>query len=260
MQAPATEAFYAALADGTYQPTLHCQGPWDPGACHGGPPSALALHEILRHDGGGGLVVGQLNIDLLGPVPLEKIAFSTRTLREGRRIQLVETTGAAGGRPVINLRAWKLLAAGDGITDVGITATIPGPAAGRPSSAISAFPYGAAIDWSFLEGDFGQAGPSTAWATPRIPLVEGEEIAPIEAAVLVADSANGISSVLPIDNYLFIPPAVSTTIIRYPKETTVAISARTQISSDGIGITRATLLDASGPFAYLQQPLYVAAR
>ncbi len=260
MRLPGVEAFYVQLDEGTFQPTQHCEGPWDPEACHGGPPSALALHEILRHDGESGLVVAQLHIDLLGPVPLSPIDFTTRTLREGRRIQLVETSGTASGRPVVNVRAWKMAVGAEGVPEIGTSATIPGPTTGTPGGAISSFPYGAAIDWSFLEGSFGEAGPSTVWATPRIPLVEEETIAPIEAAVLVADSANGISSVLPFDRYLFIPPAISTTLMRYPKEPTVAISARTQVSADGIGITRATLLDADGPFAYMQQALYVAPR
>jgi hypothetical protein len=93
---------------------------------------------------------------------------------------------------------------------------------------------------------------------PRIPLVAGREIHPLDRVLVVADSANGLSARLDMSEWLFIPPAVTITLHRYPAGDWVLLSARSDLADDGLGSTSGTLSDESGPLGTVTQPLLVA--
>ena len=80
------------------------RGPWDPNAQHGGAPSALLARAIERHDvqtgEGASVRVARLTIELLRPVPLGRVEVAVRTLRPGRKVQLIEATLSADGTEV----------------------------------------------------------------------------------------------------------------------------------------------------------------
>src|SRR3954465_3369992 len=92
-----SEPFFHVERD-TFLPTLLCQGPWDPGSAHGGPPSALLARAIEHHEPDDSLVGARVILDLVRPVPLAPLRITTTTTRPGRRVQLVEATmtGADG--------------------------------------------------------------------------------------------------------------------------------------------------------------------
>jgi hypothetical protein len=78
-------------ADGDgFVPTALARGPWDPNAQHGGAPSAILARAIERHDPEPPMQVARLTIELLRPVPLGPLSVRTRTVRPGKRVQLVE--------------------------------------------------------------------------------------------------------------------------------------------------------------------------
>lgn len=56
---------------------------------------------------------------------------------------------------------------------------------------------------------------------------------------------------------MFIPPAITVTILREPVGEWVHLAARTTLGSDGIGLCHAQLADATGPVAIASQPLLV---
>ena len=71
---------------------------------------------------------------------------------------------------------------------------LPEPQTLRPFPGVSYFPYGDAMEWRFTKGGYDTLGPATVWTRPRIPLIEDSEIDPLEALMLMIDSANGIST------------------------------------------------------------------
>ncbi len=102
------EPFFHVDGD-DFLPTQLCQGPWDPGSAHGGPPSALLARAIERHEPDDSLAIGRVLLDLLRPVPLAPLRISTATIRPGRRVQIVEATmTAADGTELVRARALRI--------------------------------------------------------------------------------------------------------------------------------------------------------
>src|SRR3954465_9405273 len=103
-----SEPFFHVERD-TFLPTLLCQGPWDPGSAHGGPPSALLARAIEHHEPDDSLVGARVILDLVRPVPLAPLRITTTTTRPGRRVQLVEATmTAADGTDLVRARALRV--------------------------------------------------------------------------------------------------------------------------------------------------------
>ena len=115
-------AYYLPLGDGHFEPTEATTSPWDAGAQHGGPPTALLASCLDEAFGRPGLRVARISMDFLGPVPRTPSRVQTELLRPGRRTQLSEASLWAGERRVAVARVWHL-------------ATGPGPAADESSPA-----------------------------------------------------------------------------------------------------------------------------
>ena len=115
-------AYYLPLGDGHFEPTEATTSPWDTGAQHGGPPTALLASCLDEAFGRPGLRVARISMDFLGPVPRTPSRVQTELLRPGRRTQLSEASLWAGERRVAVARVWHL-------------ATGPGPAADESSPA-----------------------------------------------------------------------------------------------------------------------------
>jgi hypothetical protein len=60
-------------------------------------------------------------------------------------------------------------------------------------------------------------GPAVVWTRPRAALIAGEPQHPLDRALLIADSANGISRELAMDEWLFVPSSPSLALERYPE-------------------------------------------
>ncbi|MHB8188977.1 MAG: thioesterase family protein [Ferrimicrobium sp.] len=252
------ECFYEELEPHCYSATDHCRGPWDPNACHGGPPSALATYELATYPGEQERHLAQIHIDLYGKIPVAPIAFSTSQLRSGSRVELLETVGKVEGRTVVVARGWRMHTEPNRVP-MAAPMSLPDLDEGAPDADIALFPYGAAIEWRFVEGAFTTPGPATVWATPRVALLRDRLVPNEVITALIADSANGVSSVLDFSEYLFVPTSIEIALLRLPTEPTVGLSARTTVDPDGIGITRATLFDSVGIYGHLLQTLYVEA-
>ena len=259
-------SFYIATGPHRFRPTSHATGPWSSQACHGGPPSALAMHEILDCSAPGDgeepkKQISEVHIDLFGEIPLQPLEFTTTVLRPGKRIELVEAIGKLdSGRTAISARAWRMLTEEGRAARVEAPVELPSRGAGSKDPMMASFPYGDSIDWRFVEGGISKKGPATAWATPKIPLIEGVSTTPIESALLVADSANGISAELDFRDFIFIPTSAELQFRSQPLSTTVGLSAVTSINPAGFGTTRGTLFEETGVYAHLLQSIYVEPR
>jgi hypothetical protein len=76
----------------------------------------------------------------------------------------------------------------------------------------------------------------------------------------VADSANGISSVLPFTDWLFVPTSLTVTLHSHPVGDWIFMRAASTLATDGIGSGHADLADATGFLGIATQPLLVARR
>ena len=116
-----------------------------------------------------------------------------------------------------------------------------------------------ALEIRFVAGTFG-GGPSTAWFRLRAPIVAGEEPSPLQRLAAAGDFGNGISTILPWDEYVFINPDLTLYIERPPVGEWIALEAQTTIAPDGIGTAESVLYDARGRVGRATQALLVAPR
>lgn len=243
------ESVYEPDGDGFVATSL-AHGPWDPNAQHGGAPSALLARAIEHHEPDPALRVSRLTIELLRPVPIGRIDVRTRTLRPGKKVQLVEASLHADGLEVARAVGLRIR-----------EKPLDLPAASRTTDRLDVGPdgesftfartgpdgFGSANDIVVVDGGIDRVGHATVWFRLRVPMVAGEAVSPLMRVAAAADFGNGISSVVDWDaGWLFINPDLTVHLSRYPSGEWVALDANTYTSDDGIGFAESALHDEQG--------------
>jgi hypothetical protein len=255
-----TDAYFLPLADGRYRATEHTSGPWDPGAQHAGPPSALLARALEALEPDPDRVLARVTLEILGPVPVDEVEVQAAVVRPGRSVGMLEAELRAGERTAMRARAWTMLRAASGdVTDSQVPTPRPDAESGGPRS----WPYSGylhSVEWRFARGGWDDAGPATAWTRLRVPIVPDEAPSPLQRVLAVADSGSGISWVLPFDDWLFINPELTVHLQREAQGEWISLAAETTIAAGGAGLARSVLCDDRGPVAYGAQSLLVARR
>ena len=78
------------MNDGVFSPSIHTGSPWSMTTQHGGPINALLMYGVESAALGTPKRVARLSVDILRPVPREPLRLTTRILREGRRLAVVD--------------------------------------------------------------------------------------------------------------------------------------------------------------------------
>jgi hypothetical protein len=246
-------------SDGGFIATEIARGPWDPNAQHGGAPAALLTRAFEQLPGGENLAISRLTFELLRPVPLGRLEVAADIVRPGRRVQLLEGTIVAGGQEVVRARALRVRRAQAPASSV---APPPPP----PSEGVEAqldvggrtFFGSHGMEIRFVAGGFYELGAATAWFRLRVPLVAGEEPSALQRLAAAADFPNGISAVVPWNEYLFINPDLTIYVDREPAGEWIAVDAQTVIAEGGVGISEGALYDQRGRVGRAMQSLLVA--
>jgi hypothetical protein len=198
-------------------------------------------------------------------VPVAELVVSARVLRLARSAVLVSAelagTDPAGvvGRPFLQARVW-LLAEGerpveaDGPGAEGQLGEDSNPSGeggptvlpdGLPPFEIFSFPYVNHLEWRVVSGSAHRPGPAAVWVRPRIPLVAGEQLSPLQRLALIADSASGVSAELDWDEWSFANVDLDVHLLRPVRGEWLLLDARTRLST-GTGMASSTLWDADG--------------
>jgi hypothetical protein len=257
------EAYYLARGDGRYEPTRATESPWDRTAQHGGPPAALLAH-VIGQTVEGPLRIGRISVDILGPVPLREAVVEVSPIKPGRRVHLTEARMIIDGRVAATARTWHI-ATGDRPPTTGEQHTAPPPVPPRPTTqpfypGLEDWGYGRSIEWRFTRGGFDSLGAADVWARARLQLVDGVPLTGQDRVLIAADSANGLSLSLPLEQWFSIPPAMTATLLRPPAGEWVHLACRTYLSDDGVGLAHADLSDQGGLIGEVAQPLLVQKR
>ncbi len=206
--------------------------------------------------------IAQATFDFLGPMPRGGIVVRTDVLRTGRKVELLQATmEERDGRPFAVARIWRIreLASEERAS----TPPEPDLSQTRLQDALPGLEdwgYAHSIEWRFVAGGFEFVGPADVWTRARIPLVEGRVLDPISRALLVADSANGVSTERPFSEFVYVPPALTVTMLRHPSGEWIRLEARSEYGPGGIGASSFALSDTLGLFARGAQPLLVERR
>lgn len=252
-------AFFERLSGDEFRTTSATGSPWDPSLQHGGPPAALLARAAEHARPDDSMRIARITVDMLGGIPQGVVRTEARVVRPGKRVELIEARLFVNGKLAVTGTVWRLRVSPGSTAPhaplLGIPA-LPGP---QPENGLD-FGYGRAIDWRFVTGGQRELGPSEVWARPRLPLVEGEKTTPTERLLLIADSVNGLSMRLPMEEWLSIPPTLTVTVLRPPAHDWILVRSETTIGSAGIGIARGQIYDEDGFVAEVAQPLLVEPR
>ncbi|MFF5262336.1 thioesterase family protein [Actinomadura viridis] len=256
------DAFYLPAGADRYEPTRATESPWDSGSQHGGPPTALLAHAIDA-TAGPGLRLARITMDFLGPIPRREVRIEVSPVKPGRLVSLSEARMIVDGRTAVTARAWHI-ATGPPPPATGEPIAPPAPPEAvtipEPAPELEGWGYGESVEWRFDEGGHGTPGLARVWTRVRVPLIAGEDMTGLARTLVVADSANGLSAVLPFQEWLSIPPSMTTTLLRVPEGEWVHMDCRTHLAPDGIGLAQATLCDSEGHLGEVAQPLLVRER
>jgi acyl-Coa thioesterase superfamily protein/acyl-CoA thioesterase superfamily protein len=239
-------------------PTEATRGPWDPGAQHAGPPSALIGRAIERCEPREEMRLGRVTLEILRPVPLAPLEVEARVVRPGRSVEMLEASLSGPEGEVMRARAWRVQA-GDALLPG--DPPPPGPDRGTPRDFFETgqeVGYHTAMEYRFITGGFVEPGPATVWMRMRIPLVAGEEPRPLERVLVAADSGNGVSAALDWKRWLFINTDLSVHLLRPPEGEWVCLDAVTHV--DGLGLSDTALWDERGRIGRGAQTLLVRPR
>jgi hypothetical protein len=258
------KCFYEPLGQGgRYRATAATPGPWDRASQHGGPPAALLATAIEACEPVPGLRLARITVELLRPVPVGDVVVQAQVVRPGRRVRLVEAGLEGDGNPVALARAWQIASQPDLLSAEPMSPPpdlpVPGPVPIFDGSTAMTG-YAAAVEWRFVSGSFDAMGPAEVWTRVRIPLVVGQPLSGLQRLLIAADSANGVSAVLPFSDWVFVPTALTVTLHRHPQGEWVFMRAETNLSDDGIGSCHAELADTDGSVGTASQPLVITRR
>jgi hypothetical protein len=254
-----TAAFYALTRERA-TPSELTRGPWDPNAQHAGPPAALLARALERCEPREGARIGRVTVEILAPVPIAPLRVGARVARPGRSVELLEAWLEGPDGEVMRARAWRL-AESDVAVDWERAHAPPGRQRAEP---LEFFPTGQRLGWHtameivFARGRFLEPGPATVWMRPRVRLVEGEPVSPLQRVMLAADGGNGVSAPLDWSRFIFINTDLTVHLLRPPRGEWVCLDSVTHV--DGIGMTDTALWDDDGRIGRAAQTLLVRSR
>lgn len=250
---------------GGFRPTRLSAGPWSPDALHGGPPAALLARAVEGYENAERFMVTRMTVELLRPVPFERLELSTRLMRPGGNVQLIEARLRSEEQDVaravgLRIRREEIRLPED-LPPEG--PSHPGPSEGRPREEASG-PFhpgfhSEGVEHRFIEGSFETPGPAVDWIRVKYPLLEGEPLSPLCRVCAVADFGNGISGLL-AGTHIYINPDLTVYLHRYPEGEWICLDAVTRVEPHGIGLAESRLSDQRGPVGRAVQSLLVSER
>lgn len=254
-----SESFFT-VDDDWYRPTDHTRGPWDPDACHAGPPTGLIARELERRAPDTQLV--RLSVDLLRPIPFAGFRIETGILHEGRT--LASTTAElldADGR---------LCVRGSGLHIAPQDVEVPSNAASAPGGRLAdaeprPFPItralhglpgfnGPGVETRYPPGEGPEPGPTTVWMR-TIPLLPDEVPSPFQRICPLADCGNAFGRNAEPWEVRFVNPDLTLVLHRAPLGEWLGSQAEGHWQPNGIGLADALLFDEHGPVGRALQTL-----
>lgn len=253
-------SFYEPLGDGRFRSTVLTTGPWDVRSQHAGPPSALVAG---RMQAAVDLPFARVTVEILRPVPVAELTVEVAVDRPGRAVTMVSGTVSDAAGPCVIARAWGIRRAPVGIPAV----PAPEPRLANPEDCAAAEfaldhdGWHTGMELRFVSGGaFDELGPGVAWARPRVPIVAGHELTPIERVMAFADAGNGVSAAADLQRHLFINTDLTVHLHRLPVGEWVGLDARSVYEPDGVGAAFTTIHDEDGPIGRGAQALFLADR
>ena len=249
------DRFFFDYVEGAYVPSGVGTSPWNPKAQNGIALAGLAAHLLETLPGVPGMHPARLQIDILGAIPMEPLAFAARTIREGRRMQLLECELQCSGRLAVRASMLRLrtedtpevgLGAGDEVPLLDETAAVAGDAR---------FAEGYR-----LRGAMREPGPGSRWLRLNVPVVRGVDLTPFQRVAMAADYGSGTAPLVPFKVWTSANIDISLHLARLPRGEWLYLDAHSESAGNGIGLVNMRLGDRDGMIGTSHQTIFIDRR
>ena len=253
------ESYFSRIDEHRFESHIHTQGAWNTEEQHVAPAFGLLMHEIERDRDArrdDGLMVTRASFDIYGTYAIAPVEVTTRVLRPGRTVELVEAALEQNGRQAIVVRAWLL----KGYDTEQLAANELAPMPSRDGMSESTF----AVDWPGgavrsieTRKQEDHPGRACSWTKPKVALVADEETSTLARMTGLFDFANGLTPRARPGEVLFPNLDLTVHYLREPVGEWLGYDTTVTYSAVGTGLTHTVLHDDEGPFAVQSQGLTV---
>lgn len=243
----------------TYKPTIHAQGAWNDNEQHMGPATGIICNELEQFFPRKNMRIGRISCEIYGLIYLSEFTITTRVIRPGKTIELIESTFESEGRICIVARTWRMVTEDTSIIE-GIEDRAVPNFDDLPSWHGMSVWKGGYIDTVKNNIRVGERRPGKGivWLTNQLEMVEGQPTSSFVKLMGMVDTINGV--VVRQDGafkYMFPNLDLQIHLYRMPVGTWLGLDVQQQYGADGIGLTSAVLHDEQGSFGHAEQILTV---
>ena len=253
-------------ADGSsvayYQPTKHAQGAWNDHEQHMAPATGLLTAELKCYVPQENMRLARISLDILGLIPLDDFTITTRCIRPGKTIELIEAVMSSRGRDAIIARAWRLMTQDTSeIAGLEDQKSVYKPEDLPVWDDMKGWPGGFIESVRLVTEPGRRPGKGMVWITNELDMVEGEPTDDMVHLLGMVDTANGVVPRLGLGlselEWMFPNTDLQIHMHRAPQGRWLGIEAVQQYGADGIGVSSAILHDIQGPFGRSEQILTI---
>ncbi|MBB5830546.1 thioesterase family protein [Brachybacterium aquaticum] len=253
-------AYFVPVGPDTYAPTTHVGGAWSEDELHVAPVVGLLVHHMDRWRAAhsdADKIIGRISLDILGKLAREDIHLTTRLLRPGRTIELLETTAVIGGRTTLSARAWAMSPVDTSTVAATEAEPMPGPDGLPPRDFTEVWDGGFIRSITGRDAGTHRPGRARTWVTTDHPLLEDETTSNLARFVALIDTANGSAVRHPPEEWMYPNLDLTLHFHRPPTGAWVGLDTSVSFGPTGQGLTSTVLHDQSGPVGSAQQILTV---
>ncbi len=258
------KSFFTTPDGDWFQPTPYARGPWDPHACHAGPPTGLLARASELAVPNQDLV--RLTVDLVRPIPFTGFRIATEVTRSGRTVSTTRMRLLDGDDNEV------ITAAGMHLQAAPVPMNLPTTPYAQPDlgeSVIGPFPIGRAAHDETLFTDAVEVryppneptgvGPKRMWMR-TVPLLDDEEPSPFQRICPLSDCGNAVSrNANPDEGYRFMNTDLTIMLHRKPVGDWLGMDSVSRWEPTGHGISDSLLFDQHGAVGRALQTLIIHA-
>lgn len=238
-----------------YRSTILAQGAWNEHEQHMAPATGIICAELDRFMPRQDMRIGRISLDILGLIPAGEFSVTTKVIRPGKTIELIESEMKAQGKSCIVARTWRMITQNThdikGLEDAHGSAPEHAPV----WEGIRQWP-GGYIQSIEARSHQRRAGKGIVWLRTQHDMVENEPTSDFVRLMGMVDTANGIvpRQETPF-SWGFPNLDLQIHMHRLPQGQWLGLETMQQYGDDGIGLTSSVLHDLSGPFGRSEQIL-----
>ena len=245
-----------------YKPTQHAQGAWNEHEQHMAPATGILTAELSKYAPQAHMRFARISLDILGLIPLDDFTITTRCIRPGKTIELIEAVMSSRGRDAIIARAWRLMTQDTSeIAGLEDQKSVYKPEDLPVWDDMKGWPGGFIESVRLVAEPDRRPGKGMVWITNDLDMVEGEPTDDIVHLLGMVDTANGVVPRLGLGlsnlEWMFPNTDLQIHMHRAPQGRWLGIEAVQQYGADGIGVSSAILHDTQGPFGRSEQILTI---